>query len=501
MVNYPQMIVNKPTGNTDSERYLSRVCNDTFLSLWTYPSPTKADGKELCDLLVVFRNSVIIFSDKDCEFKNEVNIEIAWGRWYKKAIIKSANQLYGAEREIIRNPDEVFLDKKKQTPFPLTIPQKEEIIIYRVAVARGAKDACIKYHDGGSGSLMMLHTDGEAPSRPFTICNSDFTKGFVHVFDETTFDIVLKTLDTITDFIDYLDKKEKFFADCEYLSYCGEEDLLAQYLCNLDEKEKHCFIANPEIQPKYRVHIEEGIWAEFRRKLQYGFQVPENNISYLWDTIIERFAYHIMNGTSRVVSNPDVASQSRIFSYLANESRLRRRNLAKSLIGILSKPAHKKNASDSVVKQRVVFPTSEGDPLYTFVVVGRTTNQSDDEYREHRMRYLEAYVQRTKLETAKDKSVIGIAISNQYPEDSSEDIVLIDADNWDDEYKAEAEETVKTFREAGMWNSKREFSHYTDYEYPSGSPQIKTYKGRDRNKPCPCGSGKKLKNCCLRSAL
>jgi len=326
--------------------------------------------------------------------------------------------------------------------------------VYRVAVARGAKDACIKYFDGGSGSLMMLHTDGEALTRPFTICNSDFTKGFVHVFDETTFDIILKTLDTITDFIDYLDKKEKFFGDCKYLSYCGEEDLLAQYLDNIDENEKHCFIANPEIQPKYRVHMDEGIWEEFRTKFQYGYQVPENDVSYLWDTIIERFAYHIMKGTSRVVSNPDIASQSRIFSYLANESRLRRRNLAKSLIGIIGKPVQKKSADDVVVKQRVAFPTSEGEPFYAFVVVGRTTNQGDDEYREHRMRYLEAYVQRIKIENAKDKTVIGIAVSDQYPEDSSEDIVLIDSDNWDDDHKNEAEETVKIF-DLCNWSSGR----------------------------------------------
>lgn len=267
MVNYPQMIVDKPTGHTDSERYLNSVCNDTFLSLWTYPSPTNTDGKELCDLLVVFRNSVIIFSDKDCNFQDDGNIKIAWDRWYKKAIIKSANQLYGAEREIIRNPDKIFLDSKKQTPFPLDIPSKEEMRVYRVAVARGAKDACIKYNNGGSGSLIMLNTDDVVSVAPFTIFHSDFKKGFVHVFDEITFDIILKTLDTITDFIDYLEKKEKFFADCEFLSYCGEEDLLARYLTNLDEKDKHCFISKLEIQPKYRIFIDEGLWEEIQDKV------------------------------------------------------------------------------------------------------------------------------------------------------------------------------------------------------------------------------------------
>jgi hypothetical protein len=255
------MVINKPKGHTESERYLNRVCNDTFLSLWTYPSPTNADGKELCDLLVVFRSSVIIFSDKDCVFQDDGNMETAWDRWYKKAIVKSVSQLYGAEREIIRNPDKIFLDSKKQTPFPLIIPPREEIRVYRMAVARGARDACIKFYGGGSGSLMMLHSSDKVVLKPFTICS--------------------------------------------------------------------------------RVFIDEGKWEEFRTKFQNGYQVPENEISYIWDIIIERFAHHVMSGTSRVLSHPDVASQSRIFSYLANESRLRRRQLARALVGIISKPLPK----------------------------------------------------------------------------------------------------------------------------------------------------------------
>jgi uncharacterized protein YecA (UPF0149 family) len=76
---------------------------------------------------------------------------------------------------------------------------------------------------------------------------------------------------------------------------------------------------------------------------------------------------------------------------------------------------------------------------------------------------------------------------------------LIDSENWNDEHKAEAEESVKAFKETGIWRTKRELYHYTDYEYPLESPKIKMFKGRDRNKPCPCGSGIKLKRCCLQN--
>jgi hypothetical protein len=54
--------IEKAKGVTESERYLSRLCHHSFLSMWSYPGifrdqgkiGGKGDGKELCDLLVVF---------------------------------------------------------------------------------------------------------------------------------------------------------------------------------------------------------------------------------------------------------------------------------------------------------------------------------------------------------------------------------------------------------------------------------------------------------------
>ena len=108
-VNYPQTILDKAQGATGAERYLSRLCDRTFLSLWSYPNvfrdqgrtcaarpDAKGDGKELCDLLVVFDNHVIVFSDKNCTFSNSGDIQVDWGRWYKKAIQGAARQIAGA---------------------------------------------------------------------------------------------------------------------------------------------------------------------------------------------------------------------------------------------------------------------------------------------------------------------------------------------------------------------------------------------------------------------
>lgn len=105
-VNYPETILNKSLGSTNSEIYLSRLCNETFLSLWSFPNifrdqgrtsnnrkVVKGSGKEVCDILVVFENHVLIFSDKQCEFPNSGDVNLDWCRWYNRAVKRSAQQL------------------------------------------------------------------------------------------------------------------------------------------------------------------------------------------------------------------------------------------------------------------------------------------------------------------------------------------------------------------------------------------------------------------------
>jgi hypothetical protein len=47
------MAIEKSTGQTRTEQYLSHLCDRTFLKIWSYANPFKADGKELCDLMAV----------------------------------------------------------------------------------------------------------------------------------------------------------------------------------------------------------------------------------------------------------------------------------------------------------------------------------------------------------------------------------------------------------------------------------------------------------------
>ena len=215
-VNYPETIIRKSSGLNSSEEYVSELCNSTFLSFWSYPNVMKSDSKELCDLLVVFQNHVLIFSDKNYSFTKSNDIKVSWSRWYKKAVLGAAKQIYGAERWLFSNPNSIFLDSKCTQPFPFQIPKQEDAIVHRIVIAQGASDDCQEYC-GGTGSLVLdsrivgdAHLN-HADCLPFAVGQVNPDKGYVHVFDDVTLGIVMQTLDTVSDFVTYLAKKERFF--------------------------------------------------------------------------------------------------------------------------------------------------------------------------------------------------------------------------------------------------------------------------------------------------
>jgi hypothetical protein len=91
------------SGITPSEKYLAKLADKTFLNLWSYPNlfidkkeGGTGVGKELCDLLVVCGDDIIILSDKSIEWQKTVDFHVAWSRWYRRAVEKSVAQIRGA---------------------------------------------------------------------------------------------------------------------------------------------------------------------------------------------------------------------------------------------------------------------------------------------------------------------------------------------------------------------------------------------------------------------
>jgi hypothetical protein len=93
-------VIKRGVGVSSTEKNLAALADKIFLNLWTYPNLYGSAGKELCDLLVVCGDDVLIFSDKAITWSSGADVKVAWPRWYRRAIGESAAQINGAVRTL-----------------------------------------------------------------------------------------------------------------------------------------------------------------------------------------------------------------------------------------------------------------------------------------------------------------------------------------------------------------------------------------------------------------
>ena len=172
--------------------------------------------------------------------------------------------------------------------------------------------------------------------------------------------------------------------------------------------------------------------------------------------------------------------------FLAQEPRTLRRVLAESLINLYE------NNSGDLLNARVVRSSRNMDLYYVFMIMKYTDNVSYEHYRQKRRYYLSEYMNVTKIEFPKAKDIVGIAIGK---DDNSEDLLYLDACNWSEEDQRQAEKTQEATGFLKKTNTfSRSIKTFPDTSSLEKFPKIRL-KGRERNKPCPCGNGRKYKHC------
>ena len=124
-----QKAIFRARGSTKTERLLADLGDHAFLNLWSYPNlfydkkqKGKGDGKELCDMLVVCGDDVIIFSDKSIGWPEGKDVKIAWPRYYRKAVEGAVKQINGANRVITEFPEKIYTDSACTQRLPIGLP-------------------------------------------------------------------------------------------------------------------------------------------------------------------------------------------------------------------------------------------------------------------------------------------------------------------------------------------------------------------------------------------
>lgn len=174
------------------EEFVNELAYNSFLKFWCYPGPKYENGnkKEICDLLILFNSVTIIISVKNYEFKGN------HFRYFNNTIKKAVNQLHGAQRVLFSNTEVKIKHPNKDIEI---FPKNEIKKIFRLVINLGDG---VKFY----------------PFNQITKNNN-----YVTLFDKDSFESIINELDTIPDFIDYLEKRESLFKNKLTLILPAEE--------------------------------------------------------------------------------------------------------------------------------------------------------------------------------------------------------------------------------------------------------------------------------------
>lgn len=482
------MAIKKSEGVTRTEELLSSLCDKTFLKLWSYPNPFKDDRKELCDLIAVFTDHVFIFFDRESrKFDGAVkDVLVTWNRWKKEAIEKQINTAKGAEK-YIRSGRPVFLDGKNEVPFPLEITPETKI--HKIIVAHGAKEACEAFSDDNVyGSLAVSYGDREV-HLPFPFMINLDSNDPVHVLDSHNLAILFGELDTFFDLVSYLEEKERAVRKYDSFLYCGEEDLIAHYFLNFDEK-RNAYLIGTKDQDINCMAIGEGEWKSFIEMDVYARRKEANRVSYFWDELIQRTCQNALDGT--ILGNADLLRGKSALHEMAKEPRFSRRALSGAMIEAIQ---NFPETDQPLVRNLSFMPSFYQDKGYVFLQL-KFSNITDyeNDYRPKRQAILEIACGAARNQFPHLNKVIGIAIdAPKYSNTNSEDFILLECNDWTkniEEHYRKANEDLNFFQTDNLKRVERRVSDFPVVNVPK-RPKRKI----GRNEPCFCGSGKKYKKC------
>ncbi len=267
---------------------MSRIAYNSFLEHWCYPSPKDESGdkKEICDLLILFGDNLIIISVKNYKFKD------FYSRYFRQTIEKAVKQIYGAERKLFNRDKNIFIKHPKREIE--RFPKERFKNIHRVIINLGEG---VRFY-------------------PFNKETKD--EKFITLLDKEAFQTIVQELDTIPDFLEYLRKREELFADKLVTILPGDEedfpsDTVNQFLDHIQqqlnpiEKQRilisgteHDILAhylkNERSFPEYIYSKEynemliqlDGNWSDFNQRKQVKTKKELDKNSYFLDELVKR---------------------------------------------------------------------------------------------------------------------------------------------------------------------------------------------------------------------
>ena len=364
----------------NAEEMVHNLALKPFFIDWCFLNPQLPNGKELCDLLVIFDDIAIIWQIKDLKLNSD-------GKYRKKEVEKNLRQLSGAKRQLFDLKTDIYLENPRRKKEKFDFTKIKETYLISVLL--------------GEGEEIFSFTEEDQ-------------SGIRHIFTKAFTQIILNELDTINDFIEYLHTKEKFIKTNKGLTVVGgEQEFLAHYLINgrnFNEFEKFD-----------NIMIQDGLWEHFQSKPEYIAKKEANEISYAWDSIINR-AYECS------------AEYEKVARELARPNRFQRRYLSKSFFDAYKKAHQASNDKNNNSLRRMM--SGEGI-TYCFLF------QDDVWPRKSRQAQLGVICKIARGKFQQNTKVLGIATEMKSQPTCSYDFCLLDMPEWTKEDQKNMEQLQK----------------------------------------------------------
>ena len=406
-----------------AETLIADLCSDAFFQDFCLKNPyvgAGKDRKELCDVLVVLGDTAIIWQIKNVKLGED-------GHFKQSDINKAVNQCRGAKRKLST------LGKVELTNVAgkiKTIDTSKVKTVYLIAAI-----------EGGFAEFGSFYEDSD--------------KGNVHIFFEKFTRYTTKHLNTVNDFIRYLQNKERFLADGKGLIISGgEEELLALYINN------NRTFGNMEGKKADQIFLDtEGSAAELEEDEGYKTkQAADEHWSKAWDELVRKKS----EGLPREGDTSKPEDRDKFLAKMMSHDRFERRILGKTYVDAALEAA--KGPDNETFVYRRYYPAD--GVTYVFAFMGSL--DSDKQPRQS-MLYLATLAARRKF--PKNSMVIAVVSERDMvknPSGCSFDWVLMDI--YDKELEQALTPEIKDFMEKHGFLKNPKVEAFKAYEYLEDVP-------------------------------
>ena len=293
---------------------------------------------------------------------------------------------------------------------------------------------------GFSGSLVLTNrkVEEQAYSPVFSLGNIGDSRGFIHIFNDEGFELVMGVLDTAAEFSAYLSAREKLFqADLKPFLALGEEQILALYLNTQKNHNRLGFVipGGRDAQENTDVMVMDfSLWQGVQESEFYEHYLARRENSYLWDNLINQLGNLLL----RESTLEEKLSVERLLRVMASEPRPLRQTLSNQLVEMLSATA------DVPIQVRKACPRGEPAPVFVLMATVRPEGVDDSTFLQTRFNLLINHSKVAKLFFPDSNIFVGVGVG---PNGGNEPVIAsyIDFTNWSEAQQNEAVQLREQF--------------------------------------------------------